>query len=127
MSTLFSSPQLGSIVSLDLTEKHPEPESKNLLQWPGSSEWKILFLVSFFPCFLLKVSPQQCQLDRSYPLAVLCFITTTGMLMQNIIVLQYFATGFESLCAQCGKEMNHLKEIHSAVLSLQKAQQDIHR
>lgn len=35
--------------------------------------------------------------------------------------------GFESLCAQCGKEMNHLKEIHSAVLSLQKAQQDIHR
>ncbi|NXU05811.1 OSBL5 protein, partial [Buphagus erythrorhynchus] len=35
--------------------------------------------------------------------------------------------GFESLCAQCGKEMDHLKEIHSAVLSLQKAQQDIHR
>ncbi|NWI69662.1 OSBL5 protein, partial [Todus mexicanus] len=35
--------------------------------------------------------------------------------------------GFESLCAQCGKEMNHLKEIHSAVLSLQRAQQDIHR
>uniref|UniRef100_A0A8C5X537 OSBL5 protein n=1 Tax=Malurus cyaneus samueli TaxID=2593467 RepID=A0A8C5X537_9PASS len=35
--------------------------------------------------------------------------------------------GFESLCAQCGKEMNHLREIHSAVLSLQKAQQDIHR
>ncbi|XP_075568487.1 oxysterol-binding protein-related protein 5 isoform X2 [Pelecanus crispus] len=35
--------------------------------------------------------------------------------------------GFESLCAQCGKDMNHLKEIHSAVLSLQRAQQDIHR
>ncbi|KAM9372818.1 oxysterol-binding protein-related protein 5 [Phaethornis superciliosus] len=35
--------------------------------------------------------------------------------------------GFESLCVQCGKEMNHLKEIHSAVLSLQRAQQDIHR
>ncbi|NXK26964.1 OSBL5 protein, partial [Arenaria interpres] len=38
---------------------------------------------------------------------------------------KYF--GFGSLCAQCGKEMNHLKEIHSAVLSLQRAQQDIHR
>ncbi|XP_015272965.1 PREDICTED: LOW QUALITY PROTEIN: oxysterol-binding protein-related protein 5, partial [Gekko japonicus] len=35
--------------------------------------------------------------------------------------------GFESLCPQCGKESNHLKEIHTAVLSLQRAQQDIHR
>ncbi|XP_043404748.1 oxysterol-binding protein-related protein 5 isoform X1 [Chelonia mydas] len=35
--------------------------------------------------------------------------------------------GFESPCARCGKEMNHLKEIHMTVLSLQKAQQDIHR
>ncbi|NXU60188.1 OSBL5 protein, partial [Horornis vulcanius] len=41
--------------------------------------------------------------------------------------LDVAVSGFESLCAQCGKEMNHLKEIHSAVLSLQKAQQDIHR
>uniref|UniRef100_A0A8C3LTH5 Oxysterol binding protein like 5 n=1 Tax=Chrysolophus pictus TaxID=9089 RepID=A0A8C3LTH5_CHRPC len=35
--------------------------------------------------------------------------------------------GFGSLCTQCGKEMNHLKEIRSAVLSLQRAQQEIHR
>ncbi|XP_044871407.1 oxysterol-binding protein-related protein 5 isoform X1 [Mauremys mutica] len=35
--------------------------------------------------------------------------------------------GFESPCTRCGKEMNHLKEIHMTVLSLQKAQQDIHR
>ncbi|XP_048340255.1 oxysterol-binding protein-related protein 5 isoform X3 [Sphaerodactylus townsendi] len=35
--------------------------------------------------------------------------------------------GFESPCTQCGKESNHLKEIHTAVLSLQRAQQDIHR
>ncbi|XP_051820790.1 oxysterol-binding protein-related protein 5 isoform X1 [Antechinus flavipes] len=33
----------------------------------------------------------------------------------------------ESSCARCGKENQHLKEIHTAVLSLQKAQQDIHR
>ncbi|XP_072495556.1 oxysterol-binding protein-related protein 5 isoform X3 [Notamacropus eugenii] len=33
----------------------------------------------------------------------------------------------EGSCAQCGKESQHLKEIHTAVLSLQKAQQDIHR
>lgn len=57
VSTPFSSPQLRSILSLELTEKHPEPESQNLLQWPGSSRWKILFPVSFSPCFLLKVSP----------------------------------------------------------------------
>uniref|UniRef100_A0A8D2JIS2 Oxysterol-binding protein n=1 Tax=Varanus komodoensis TaxID=61221 RepID=A0A8D2JIS2_VARKO len=35
--------------------------------------------------------------------------------------------GFGSPCTQCGKENNHLKEIHTAVLSLQRAQQDIHR
>ncbi|KAH0620956.1 hypothetical protein JD844_021879, partial [Phrynosoma platyrhinos] len=35
--------------------------------------------------------------------------------------------GFESPCTQCGKESDHLKEIHTAVLSLQRAQQDIHR
>ncbi|TFK08652.1 Oxysterol-binding protein-related protein 5 [Platysternon megacephalum] len=35
--------------------------------------------------------------------------------------------GFESPCTRCGKEINHLKEIHMTVLSLQKAQQDIHR
>ncbi|XP_073203396.1 oxysterol-binding protein-related protein 5 isoform X2 [Lepidochelys kempii] len=35
--------------------------------------------------------------------------------------------GFESPCTRCGKETNHLKEIHMTVLSLQKAQQDIHR
>ncbi|XP_039389713.1 oxysterol-binding protein-related protein 5 isoform X2 [Mauremys reevesii] len=35
--------------------------------------------------------------------------------------------GFESPCTRCGKEMNHLKEIHMTVLSLQKAQHDIHR
>uniref|UniRef100_A0A8D0GAH4 Oxysterol-binding protein n=1 Tax=Sphenodon punctatus TaxID=8508 RepID=A0A8D0GAH4_SPHPU len=35
--------------------------------------------------------------------------------------------GFESPCTQCGKETNHLKEIHTAVLSLQRDQQDIHR
>uniref|UniRef100_A0A5F8GHU8 Oxysterol-binding protein n=1 Tax=Monodelphis domestica TaxID=13616 RepID=A0A5F8GHU8_MONDO len=33
----------------------------------------------------------------------------------------------ESSCARCGKESQHLKDIHTAVLSLQKAQQDIHR
>uniref|UniRef100_A0A4X2KWT7 Oxysterol-binding protein n=1 Tax=Vombatus ursinus TaxID=29139 RepID=A0A4X2KWT7_VOMUR len=33
----------------------------------------------------------------------------------------------ESSCARCGKESQHLKEIHTAVLSLQKAQRDIHR
>nr|XP_020826447.1 oxysterol-binding protein-related protein 5 isoform X8 [Phascolarctos cinereus] len=33
----------------------------------------------------------------------------------------------ESSCVRCGKERQHLKEIHTAVLSLQKAQQDIHR
>uniref|UniRef100_A0A8C4WKC9 OSBL5 protein n=3 Tax=Gopherus evgoodei TaxID=1825980 RepID=A0A8C4WKC9_9SAUR len=35
--------------------------------------------------------------------------------------------GFESPCTRCGREMSHLKEIHMTVLSLQKAQQDIHR
>ncbi|XP_015719677.1 oxysterol-binding protein-related protein 5 isoform X6 [Coturnix japonica] len=35
--------------------------------------------------------------------------------------------GVGSLCAQCGKEVKHLKEIRSAVLSLQRAQRDIRR
>lgn len=35
--------------------------------------------------------------------------------------------GFESPCTQCGKESNYLKEIHTAVLSLQRAQKDIHK
>ncbi|CAI5763286.1 Hypothetical predicted protein [Podarcis lilfordi] len=34
---------------------------------------------------------------------------------------------FESPGAQCGKETDPLKEIHTAVLSLQRAQQEIHR
>ncbi|XP_025023297.1 oxysterol-binding protein-related protein 5 isoform X1 [Python bivittatus] len=38
-----------------------------------------------------------------------------------------FHTGLGSPCTQCGKETSHLKEIHTAVLSLQRAQQDIHR
>ncbi|XP_039206699.1 oxysterol-binding protein-related protein 5 isoform X2 [Crotalus tigris] len=35
--------------------------------------------------------------------------------------------GLGSPCAQCGKETSHLKEIHTAVLGLQRAQQDIHK
>lgn len=66
VSTPFSSPQLGSVVSLELTEKHLEPESQNLLEWPGSPGWKILFPVSS-PCFLLKVSPLAVT-GRSQPL-----------------------------------------------------------
>ncbi|KAM9302281.1 oxysterol-binding protein-related protein 5 [Gastrophryne carolinensis] len=35
--------------------------------------------------------------------------------------------GFQRPCSQCGKEKRKLKEIQTAVLSLQKTQQDIHR
>lgn len=98
VSTPFSSPQLRSILSLELTEKHPEPESQNLLQWPGSSRWKILFPVSFSPCFLLKVSPLAVTI-RSQPPTYCVVFHYYRMVMQNIIVLLLCHRVWKPVCS----------------------------